>query len=291
MKTLNKTLIGLTLFLCSLTTALSVSAQDTLAQPVVKLHYFASNNNIQYLSVETVTKSGKKWKPLPKQTVTIFLDSNSAENLISKTSTDETGKSTVVIQPRLQSQWNNGSKHNFIAVLDENSTTLEITKAKIVMDTVTADGIRTINVKIMFLENNAWVPASDVELKIGVSRSGSSILSAGEEGTYTTDSTGAVSVEFKRDSLPGDEKGNLTLLAKVEDNELYGNLLIEKKVPWGSAFVNNGNFFDQRTLWSTRFRTPLWLLAMAYGILIIVWGTIIYLVLQIVRIKKLGNAV
>ena len=81
------------------------------------------------------------------------------------------------------------------------------------------------------------------------------------------------------------------LVAKVEDNEQYGNLIIEKTVPWGIATRVDNSFFNQRTLWSTRFRTPWWLLFMAYSIVIAVWGTIIYLVLQIVKIKKLGVAV
>jgi len=33
------------------------------------------------------------------------------------------------------------------------------------------------------------------------------------------DSTGMASAGFKRDSIPGDEKGNLILVARVEDND------------------------------------------------------------------------
>lgn len=97
-------------------------------------------------------------------------------------------------------------------------------------------------------------------------------------------------MEFKRDSLPGDVKGNFILAAKVEDNDQFGNLLVEKAIPWGVTLKPDQSFFNQRTLWSTRFKTPLWLLFMAYSIVIGVWGTIIYLILQIVKIKKLGVA-
>jgi hypothetical protein len=89
--------------------------------------------------------------------------------------------------------------------------------------------------------------------------------------------------------LPGDQKGTIVLAARVEDNDQYGNLLVEKTVSWGTALRPENNFFDQRTLWSTRFRTPFWLLFMAYSIFIGVWGTIIYLVWQIVKIKKLAS--
>ena len=90
------------------------------------------------------------------------------------------------------------------------------------------------------------------------------ILSAGDEATYTTDSTGEVTAEFKKDSLPGDEKGNIVLAAVVEDNDQYGNLQVEKTVSWGVPFNPDNSFFNQRALWSTRSRTPI--LAIVYGL-------------------------
>ena len=94
---------------------------------------------------------------------------------------------------------------------------------------------------------------------------------------------------LKRIPCP-DMYGNLILVARVEDNDQYGNLLVEKTVFCGVAIKQGKNFSDQRTLWSTRFKTPFWLLFVAYSIVIGVWGTIIYLVFQIVKIKKLGIA-
>ena len=296
MKQLQKTRISILLILCFFTTGISVSAQDSAAaEPSVNLRYFINNNSIQYLMVQSRIKVGKKFKPLPGQLVQLYLDSNSAENLITKIYTDEKGLAKVIIPPSLKDKWNSSPIHQFIGVLEatskeeERTTSLEITKAKMEMDTSTADSVHSINVQVKFFQNNNWVPANDVEMKVGVNRSGS-ILTAGDEETYTTDSTGTVTVEFKRDSLPGDQMGNFVLLAKVEDNDQYGNLLVEKTVPWGVAAKLNKNFFEQRTLWSTRFRTPLWLLFMAYSIVIGVWATIIFLILQIVKIKKLGAA-
>jgi hypothetical protein len=97
-----------------------------------------------------------------------------------------------------------------------------------------------------------------------------------------------VHAAFTRDSLPGDTLGNIVIAARIEDNDTYGNLLVEKNVPWGSPTKIDLTFFDKRALWSTAFRAPAWLLFMAYSIAIIVWGTIIYLVFQIVKIKRLG---
>ncbi len=264
---------------------------------VVNLAYHMNNNNIIYLIANAKTKIDGKFRPVQGINLNLFLDADSAGNLISKLTTDKNGLAKAILPPALKIAWDGSPKHNFIAVSeptkDFESVTAEtaITKSKITIDTVSGGETRAISVTVSSFSGTEWVPVKDVEMKVGVSRSGGGILSAGDEPTYTTDSSGAVTAEFKLDSLPGDLKGNIVLVAKVDENEQVGNLWVEKIVPWGVAVKPYNDFFDQRTLWSTRFRTPFWLLFMAYSIVIGVWGTIIYLITQIVRIKKIGVSV
>jgi hypothetical protein len=130
------------------------------------------------------------------------------------------------------------------------------------------------------------VPAKEVELKVIVKRMAGS-LSVGDAETYTTDSTGTALAEFKRDSIPGDTEGYIIVIARTEDNDTYGNISVEKKLKWGAPFVPV-NTFDKRTLFATRDKSPVWLLFIAYSIAIGVWGTIIYLVTRIAKIRKAG---
>lgn len=267
-----------------------VAQDDTAAaQPIVKLHYFNNNNSVQYLILESLLKKNKKFTPQQNKTYSLFIDSSSEKNLVAKMTTDESGKAKAFIPPSLKAIWDGAAQHTFIVKAGEEEVISDyiITKAKIKIDTASTDGVRSITASVMKYENNEWVPAADVEMKLGIQRLGS-ILSAGDEATYTTDSTGMVTVELKKDSMPGDLKGNYVLAAKVEDNDQFGNLEVEKTVPWGTVVKADNSFFSLRTLWTTRFRTPYWLLFMAYGIVIAVWGTMIYLIMQIVKIKKLG---
>ena len=267
-----------------------VAQDDTAAaQPIVKLHYFNNNNSVQYLILESLLKKNKKFTPQQNKTYSLFIDSSSEKNLVAKMTTDESGKAKAFIPPSLKALWDGAAQHTFIVKAGEEEVISDyiITKAKIKIDTASTDGVRSITASVMKYDNNEWVPAADVEMKLGIQRLGS-ILSAGDEATYTTDSTGMVTVELKKDSMPGDLKGNYVLAAKVEDNDQFGNLEVEKTVPWGTVVKADNSFFSLRTLWTTRFRTPYWLLFMAYGIVIGVWGTMIYLIMQIVKIKKLG---
>lgn len=282
----------LPLLLCSY----GATAQDdsTAVKEIVRLRYFNENNQLQYLLLESNIKKAGVIKPQRNKVYQLYLDSNQAGNLIAKVATDHAGLAKAIIPPSLKTQWLATPNHLFIAVAEathkEEEITYEtpITKARLQIDTTSEEGARSVIVKAEQWADGAWAPAADVEMKVGVARAGGGILSAGEEATYTTDSSGTVTIEYKRDSLPGDTKGNLVLMAKVEDNDSYGNLVVNKTVPWGLATKVDNNFFNQRTLWSTRFKTPFWLLFMAYGIVIGVWGTIIYLIMQIVKIKKLG---
>ena len=87
--------------------------------------------------------------------------------------------------------------------------------------------------------------------------------------------------------VPAREGAN-PLIAKIEDDDKYGSLSIEKTVPWGIK-VFSANHFGERALWAARGRSPIWLVFMAYSIIAAVWGVIFYLIFRIVRISKLGK--
>jgi hypothetical protein len=280
------------LFIVFLFVVKCADAQEDSSKPEtsVNIHHFVTNNSFQYLQVETKIKANKKWQPLKGEKLQVFLDSAKDENLIAKTQTDSDGKVKVMIPPGLQSAWNASPTHKFIAVTNDGTESeIEISKAKILIDTTNVDSTRTVNVQVMKWENNSWMPEKGVELKIGVKRLGGD-LKIGDEESYTTDSLGSVAAEFKLDSLPGDEKSNLTLIARIDDNDKYGSLSVEKEVPWGIRASTANEFgFGQRALWAARFKAPVWLMFMAYSIMATVWGIIVYLIFGIVKISKLGK--
>lgn len=288
----------LIVLLCFLTGSFGATAQEKeeaeKTKKIVSLRYFNNNNQNQYLLLSAITKNSEGVLPQINKSFTFFINNNDPAYLIGKMNTNTAGKAKVFIPPSLKTIWNASSHHTFIAIADEGTEVeqrqeIEIIKSKISIDTINEDGVRSITAKVLKLEDDNWMPARDVEMKIGIKRLGG-ILTGGEELTYTTDSSGSVTVELNKDSIPGDEKGNLILAAKVEDNEELGNLFVEKTVNWGVPLIVEKKFFDQRTLWTTRFKTPFWLLGIAYTIIFGVWGTFIYLIFQIVKIKRLGKA-
>lgn len=282
------------LAVCFFVAALQLFAQDEKPEMMLNLNHYTQNNNIQYLKVQAQLKANNKLQPMNGIGVQLYLDSVSGSNLVAQMTTDEKGSAETIIPPALKNVWDALPVHKFIAVAkanpkDEPTTAeLEITKAKIEMDTLNADGTRSVTAKVFSYNNGEWVAAKDVEVKIGVERLGGT-LKIGDDESYTTDSLGQVSGEFKLDSLPSiDTKGDIVLVAKVEDNDQFGNLMVYKTVPWGKYYKHTSTF-GKRSLFAARFKSPLWLSFMAYSIVGAVWGVIIYLIVQIFRMKRLGN--
>ena len=292
MKNTDKIILTVITALCSMPFT-ALSQDSSKKELVLSVSYYMTSNKCMYVMANAKTKIAKKFTPVSGININLFLDSDSS--LIGKVTTDKDGLGKAIIPPSLKAVWDLSAKHSLKAVsaatkeFDATDAEASITKSRISIDTLADAETRTVIVKVASFNGTEWVPVKDVEMKVGIGRSAGAVLSAGDEATYTTDSTGTATAEFKKANLPGDEKGNIVLTAKVEDNEELGNITAEKIVPWGAAVKTDNSFFDQRTLWSTRFRTPFWLLFMAYSIILGVWGTIIYLVIQIIKIKRIGT--
>lgn len=285
-----KYIIG-TFVLLSCLQAVSFSQDSTKPALNLSLGYFNDNGRVQYLKATAKTKMDGKFKQVAAIKLNFYISTEDPAHLLGKGVTDENGEAVVFIPTTAKDEWNNGATHSFIVSseaskqFDAASGTADVTKAKLQIDTT--DG-RNITVTVLALKDSAWQPMKDVELKIAVKRMGGD-LNVNETQTYTTDSTGTVTAEYKHDSLPGDAKGNIVLVAKVEESDLYGSISSEKTVPWGKYYKYVSEF-DKRTLFARRGQSPIWLEFMAYTIIIGVWVVLIYLIGQIRKLKRLGNA-
>jgi hypothetical protein len=271
-------------------------AQDSSAPNLnLGLTYFLSEVNTPFLGVSTRIKEGKKFLPVKDISVSIFMGQEVNNRILGKVVTNEKGEAYLNIPPGFQQEWDSLSAFSFSAVSDSTgkyaSTSAEasITKAKMTIDTAVDGETRNIKVTVLEQSGKEWKPVKDVELKIFVKRLLGD-LPISEEESYTTDSLGQVTAEFKRDGINGNSNGEIFIAAKVEDNDQYGNLAIAKKINWGRPYVAE-NTFNKRTLWATRDKAPLWLLFLASFIIIMVWGVIIYLARQIIRMRKIGKMV
>jgi len=286
MKIYKYVVFALILFSCISVTSFSQVVKNDL---LLTLGYYNNNNQVQYLTARAKTKIDGKFKMVAGIHLNFYITAEVPANFLGKAITNDKGDATVLIPPSAKEEWLKSAKQSFIIVsdlsklYDVTKATADITKAKLKIDTAED---KKITVTFMELKDSVWSTVKGVDVKIAVKRMDGD-LNISETPTYTTDSLGMVSADFKRDSLPGDVKGNLVLIAKVEDNDSYGNLSAEKSVQWGSAFSYVSDF-DNRSLFARRGRSPIWLELVAYSIIAGVWVILVYLFFQIRKLKSIG---
>lgn len=123
-------------------------------------------------------------------------------------------------------------------------------------------------------------PAPDLEVAFFVKRYFGD-LPFGEVGAVT-DANGFIQAEVPVD-LPGGEKGKAMAFVRLTD---YADVIAESEVNVKPIHIKN--LLDERSLWTVRVMAPWWLIFTYFGLLFGVWGTLGYVVLQLVKLKQEG---
>lgn len=120
----------------------------------------------------------------------------------------------------------------------------------------------------------------DVEVNLFVKRL-YSLLPIGD--ATATDEEGIATFAFPVD-LPVDLNGKLLVIAKIEESENYAEAEIKEEVNLGVA--REIPSIMERSLAGSREKAPYYLMIVSNLIIIGIWGTLIYVILQVIRMKK-----
>ena len=101
-------------------------------------------------------------------------------------------------------------------------------------------------------------------------------------GEGKTDEAGEALIQIPN-NLPGDAHGNITLLAKLDENEVYGNLEAAVTQPWGTPVSDELKALP-RSLFSTL--PPLWMPITFLILMTAVWGHYIVIIFELFRLRK-----
>jgi hypothetical protein len=104
----------------------------------------------------------------------------------------------------------------------------------------------------------------------------------------TTDDNGVAVFNFPTD-LPSSNNGMLTLIARIDKDETFGTVEAQSDVKWGAALKNNEGEWGHRSLSASREKAPMFLVVASTLIICFIWGTILYVILQLPKIKKSGK--
>ena len=273
-------------------TAQSVNDTTTTAksEASIELLYTESNNNSKILTVTVKAKVGEDYVGVEGAVVGFFMTEAIPENSLGNSTTNDKGVAVFVVP--LEKLGALRANYTFVASI-ENNTTVEdqqeeitVSESNLNMSLEEVDSVRQVVITLQTTDAAGnTIPAADVEVRLFVQRMfGLLPLSSDPQ---LTDEQGEITLEFPA-AIPGDTAGNLVVVAKVDEHELFGNLDFRKKIRWGVPLVIDHNK-NIRELWSSRENAPYYLIIIVNSMLIGIWGVIAYIVFQVFRIRKLGR--
>jgi hypothetical protein len=100
----------------------------------------------------------------------------------------------------------------------------------------------------------------------------------------TTDENGEVRIEFPHD-LPGDSAGNVIIIARIEEDDRFEGAEVSGIASFGIPLYIDHRA-NRRSLTAAGANAPISLLILVNGIILAVWGIIIYIFIEIFKIRR-----
>ncbi len=291
-----RSIILLGLFICTSQFALaqneSTPEKDTsitkevtpveLVSPSIEFLLRQFPDSIQ-LTAKTKAKINGTFYNLYAIKIVFSITTDSADIPIGFKITDRKGIATLMISKK-EVALNDAGQMQFKASYGGNKSlepveeTISFKKAFIELTATKADSLQTISVKLQEKGVDVNLPIAEATVGIYVKRSFLPL----KIGELTTDADGFGSFEVPS-GLPGDDLGNITFIASVEENETYGNIESRSVQKWGVP-ISTVEKELPRALWSSH--PPIWMLVTFIILITLVWGHYIVIVYELFRLRK-----
>ncbi len=260
MKKTKLAVIMLFLMFCGMVQAQEKAKAAEKRQSSVQVSFYKKGDQTKTARVKVTAKNeNKKFFPAQNAEVSFYVQNDKEEKLISKTETGVDGKASVDLPKDLA--LNAEMKYTIIAKI-ENSKTLEdaedqgsIKDANLTLTAKQGDTTRTVTVKATEIgKDGKEKPIADVTINFYVERMFGTML-AGEDHAITTDENGEGTFSLPRD-VKGDTEGNITVVARIDDNDTYGTVESKLGAKFGIPLEVDKDPFP-RALWEPRAPAPL----------------------------------
>ena len=264
-------------------TATQEPEEPSLISPTIDFTSVQKGDNTVDLKAILKAKIKGSQVRLYKMRITFTSTSDSAEKEIGKIITDGNGAALLNVKADELTTDAEGKLH-FKASFAGNKSAesaeeeLAVKRGKLVITPVKEDSLLSVQVKFVDLSTGTETAVPETDLGIFVKRHFKPL----KIGEGKTNENGEVSVEIPN-NLPGDAKGNITLQARLDDNEDYGVLEASVIQPWGTPVSDKIEELP-RALWSPH--PPLWMLITFIILVTVVWGHYIVIVYELFRLRK-----
>jgi hypothetical protein len=262
-------------------TTIVKTAEFELLSPSIELISVQKGDNSIDLKVDMKAKYKGSFIKLPHLRVKFVEVADTAETPLGYVITDRRGMGTFNFKTDAIKADKEG-KVKFKAIFDGNKwmesadAEVSVKRGNLSLEAVKEDSAFKATLKLVDLTTGTAIPDATVGLFVKRSFFPMKI------GEGKTEADGTVSIDIPA-TINGDSAGNITLIARLDENEEYGSLESEVVKNWGIA-VSNKNVELPRALWSSH--PPTWMLVTFIVLMTTVWGHYIVIVYELFRLRK-----
>jgi hypothetical protein len=270
-------LVVLSVFLCT-----SVFAQDKVR---LKAEYVKVMNEGLYFDIQATAKVNDENVNVSKIELIIYNLVGDEQVEIGKTITNMQGKSRFKLKDLNSIKPDSSNTYNIDISFAGNdkfsdaSKSISFKNANIEAKLVSIDSVYYVTATLIDKSTDSLLVGES--LKVQIQRMFKA-LPIGEEFNET-DEDGTILVAIPN-GIPG-VNGILAIEVVLSESEEFGTVKAIVNAPIGKPVVDESTF-DQRTMWSPRSKTPLFLLILPNLLIFAIWGLIIYLITNLFKITK-----
>ncbi|HHC81170.1 MAG TPA: hypothetical protein ENK46_14915 [Flavobacteriia bacterium] len=266
-------------------------SQNTYAQKKklhkvrLKAEYIKITDGEMYLDISATSKIKKKNKKIPNIKLSIYNEFNDERYKVGEITTNNKGKNKFIIDGLHTLKADSTNTYTLKIAFKGNevykkaSKTIRFKDADIKASLSTKDSIYYI--KAILTDKATGNPLANQSLSVQVQRLFSP-LRIGKEFN-DTDDDGTIVVPIK-ENIPSAD-GNLVIEVVLNDSDEYGTVKAFVNAPIGIPVADESTF-NQRTMWSPRNKTPIFILVFTNFLIIGIWGILLYLIINLFKISK-----
>ena len=266
--------------------SLSLYAQKVKKNKVrINVQYVKIMDGEIYFDIKASSKVKKKNIKVSNIDLTVYNELEDDKITLGKTTTNMKGESRFVLKNLNAIQSDSSNTYNIVVSFKGNESykkakkSISFKDANIKAKIITKDSVNYISATLIDVITNS--PIVDESLTVQVQRLFNP-LRIGEEFN-DTDEEGRIIVPIE-EGIPGID-GNLTFEIVLNESDDFGTV---KAMVIGSVGVSivDESTYDQRTMWSPRNKTPIFLLIFPNLLIIGIWGLIVYLIANLFKLSK-----
>jgi len=251
----------------------------------LKADYVKIMDGDAYLDIKVTTKIKKKNVKVANIALTVYNEFEDEKIKLGTSTTDIKGESIFIIKNVDHIKADSTNTYTLKVSFTGNDAYKKASKrisfkdAEIAAKLISKDSLNYISATLIDKSTDSVITGE--ALVVQVQRLFSP-LRIGKEFN-NTDENGTIIVPIQ-EGIPGVD-GNLIIEVVLDDSDTYGTLKTLINAPIGIPIVDESSY-DQRTMWSPRDKTPIFILIFTNVFIIGIWGVLLYLITNLFKISK-----